>query len=619
MITMSPKRAPARALGAFADLMARVSGWDSDSVRARAASMLGVPSIDAARAGISTLNHDASPLELCLTARTNGHAWRIIADPGFERLIPEQRLDDAKRALSQLLADQRCESLIPAIERMLAASLTPGPKAFGSGAFWLASGIGGGGVGVYVDASPHADAWGVARQLAGSDEALAAIDALARTAAVSSFAIEGSTLANARLKIYFRLREPAALEAWGLRAFADPRYLEFLTLVLRDAEVRREGIVASVGFALADGAATDTKIDVCAHCLPWDATAWRAIVATLAATFEVRVPPIDDVYEVAPVAFIGLGLDVGGDPRLNVYFKPREETADAIERLRIRTAWRLLRTRRADGSWSDYALPVGASDQWVTAYAGHALAIAGRSLADARTAAHEAAEWLQQNRTCEAGWGFNGITGPDADSTAFALALRRELGLPVEEHDLRFLLACRTGGGYATYPREDAWGVAHADVTPLAFRVMPDEVRSKTANELIAFLRASRLTSGAWPSYWWRSDAYSSWAVGALLAELGRTGEFERPPIAPDPASAFDLACAAGVACAWGDVSAAHSFIDRLAALEMRGGGFEGEAQLRVVDRDDLAPWHHARSHFYRDQGGTIVNATVLRALSLFV
>src|SRR5437868_2631287 len=96
-----------------------------------------------------------------------------------------------------------------------------------------------------------------------------------------------------------------------------------------------------------------------------------------------------------------------------------------IARMTIRSAVEaacayLLTRQHADGRFIDYALPVGPSDEWVSAVAGLALAEAGAHgwHAGAVEGAHRAAAWLARVRHPRAGWGFNRRTEADADSTA---------------------------------------------------------------------------------------------------------------------------------------------------------------------------------------------------------
>jgi hypothetical protein len=322
---------------------------------------------------------------------------------------------------------------------------------------------------------------------------------------------------------------------------------------------------------------------------------------------------VEDALHATSVAFIGIGLGTDSDTRLNLYLKPGLSTEfTRVECAIARGIQYLIAIQEPDGSWWDFELPVGRSDQWVTAYVGYALALAGHRWADAHHAARRAAKWLDEHRTAPAGWGFNARTGSDADSTAFALALFEELGLPVGEVDRQFLLEhWQAGGGFSTYTTPDAWGLAHPDVTPLAFRVLGPQQQAERERQLLAYLERCRLDGGGWPSYWWRNESYATFAVAELLGAGAVTG---RPRV--DPENPFDLACGLGVAA----IAGAGERDDLLAGLlgaQRENGAWSGSPNLRVTNPDCGRPWERpaAAGEYYEDFRATITTATAVRAL----
>jgi squalene cyclase len=178
-----------------------------------------------------------------------------------------------------------------------------------------------------------------------------------------------------------------------------------------------------------------------------------------------------------------------------------------------------------DGHWEDFALPVGKSDAWVTAYAGLALAdwdhLGGDPKAD--DASRRAAAWLTRDRPYPTGWGFNGTTGPDADSTAHAVLLLGRFGqrLPAEVAWLFDLW--RPEGGFATFPRDDAWGRAHPCVTPVAFMALDPPRQRELQSAYRAYVTSLRTDRGTWPSYWWQTTHYSTFVNLLALRHLGDT------------------------------------------------------------------------------------------------
>ena len=109
---------------------------------------------------------------------------------------------------------------------------------------------------------------------------------------------------------------------------------DFLVRVIGARQVPRTGHVLSAGFSLAAGALTDVKADVCAHCLPRPAEAWLALIDALADGHGLAAPgggePLRGRH--ADLAFLGLGLNVELEPRLNVYLRVRPRIGEVASR-----------------------------------------------------------------------------------------------------------------------------------------------------------------------------------------------------------------------------------------------------------------------------------------------
>jgi Prenyltransferase and squalene oxidase repeat len=277
----------------------------------------------------------------------------------------------------------------------------------------------------------------------------------------------------------------------------------------------------------------------------------------------------------------------------------------------------------ADGHWEDYSLPVGPSDAWVTAYVGLALSqvTSHEGAAAAMSAATRAASWLVTNRPYAAGWGYNGRTGPDADSTAHVIALLHATGTREEERDSAWLLRrWQPDGGFATFEGPEAWGKAHADITPICFRVLPRHHRAKLEGNLIGFLTRMRRDDGSWPSYWWRTGFYSTYACLALLRDL----KFEPIPSlvlsgmkeTNSISSAFDLAFATGIAALQKDDLLCQSLAKELLRHQNTDGSWAGGKELRVTETNCSCPWEDPRGQLYCDLKGLISTATCLAILS---
>jgi hypothetical protein len=592
----------------------------------------------------SRLNNDGNPLQLCLSSGARGTVLKIIGDPGAQLPELESRYRSTRAAVRTCLKDAGAGSLLALAERTLDCVLPDSAQAraaYRHGFAWIGVSPDQPGAAFYAEMAPlgqhggwdRASTW-LAGILPDDRAAQAAIAALRAHCVVASAGLEGSTPQDARAKIYFRLSTPMALAALGIELLATPEVRDFLTIAMAQFAIDRDGLVLSIGFSLASGAVADVKVDLCGHCLRHDGAGWSALLARLAARFALARAPLDALLAdgACAVAFVGFGLDAKLSPRLNVYLNaatPHTPPARAaLAAAGDDGVAYLCRLQHQDGHWNDYRLPVGASDQWVSAYVGLALARYGaaRGHGPALTAARRAAAWLLAARADAPGWGYNAGTGADADSTALALALLRALGLPNAPADQQLLrrhwrgAEAGGGAGVATYEGPDAWGRAHWCVTPLAYLGMaPDQQRALRTGFLDG-LRSNRMADGQWRSYWWRNPYYSTFGTLEALNQLGI--EEAQPMAAPAAAivvdNPFDLACLLGSELLRG--RAPDQFgkqLRTLLAWQHNDGRWPGHANLRVTDQHCPAPWDEPSGAYYADHAGTLSTATVLRMLAL--
>ncbi|WP_437276014.1 prenyltransferase/squalene oxidase repeat-containing protein [Sorangium sp. So ce375] len=284
----------------------------------------------------------------------------------------------------------------------------------------------------------------------------------------------------------------------------------------------------------------------------------------------------------------------------------------------------LIRAQRGDGHWEDYRLPVGTSDAWVTAYAGLAMSHAARSARapGAAEAAERGARWLAKARHYQAGWGYNAHTGPDADSTAYAVMLLTATGRDPHPGDIEWLLArWKQEGGFATFDRADAWGDAHPDVTATAFSALRQPERERLRSDLLSYARRCRLPDGTWPAYWWRTAHYSTYWNLRMLSSLGCPADALPPVVSAKETlsihTAFDLAFVVAIsAINLGASDLTLALASELCELQRPDGSWPGGLNLRVTDPQCTAPWEQPRGRLYADPAGIITTASSLCALS---
>lgn len=625
--------------GLLAAAAARAPASTADALRELGACLLGRSPGSGHEAGVSRsrLNNDGSALQLCYSSNASSARLRLIGDPAAWVADPAARLALSRHALARAVSLCQAGALAPALEATLGHLVPREPRAleaFSAGILWLAGEGHRPGLALYVEARPYdreegwsrAAAW-LSAVLPDPGPALRWMAALPASARLASVGIEGQGPENARAKLYFRLEQPEALDRLGLAPLCRPTVSRFLRRAMGEFGLEPAGLVLCAGFALGTGALVDAKVDLCGHCLAYPAHAWSEQIAAMAQELGVVTPPVAGLLAsgAAEVAFVGLGSAAQGSERLNVYLKPCAG-GSPYHRAVLRGVGYLQSIQRGDGAFVDYEdVPVGPSDQWVTAYVGAALAAVGATggVPAATQMAGRAADWLTHARTYAAGWGYNAITGPDADSTGWAVALLDALDRPVAAADRAFLAAhwVARGGGMATYREPHAWGHAHPDVTAQAFLGLSAAERARRADAVGGYLLRTRDGDGLWPAYWWARPFYATYLALDLCAVLGMPVPPPRLAVAaeaPEPgATAFDHAALVGIVHRAGSPGArlwplAHELI----LWQRADGAWPGAANLRVTDPECATPWITSAGQCYPDRAATITTATAVRVLA---
>jgi len=285
----------------------------------------------------------------------------------------------------------------------------------------------------------------------------------------------------------------------------------------------------------------------------------------------------------------------------------------------------LLHAQHAEGWWADFLLSPGRSDAWVTAYVGRVVAIADDP--PARAAAGRAWQWLA--RRSSAGWGYNGLTPEDADTTAWAIRFAEAVGAGASERASagRSFLASqsRPDGGLSTYGddaairafigapatlRFDGWCGSHPCVTAAA-------AAGLGGSSALCYLRTVQADDGHWPSYWWCEPEYATAMAASALGRFGERDDHGRvaraatwaarrlaprghavSSVCPD-GSAFATALALRTLQAGGDASfdaesaTARRAVDWLLCQQQSDGSWPSSAGLRVPPPDQTEPDRH--------------------------
>ena len=285
-------------------------------------------------------------------------------------------------------------------------------------------------------------------------------------------------------------------------------------------------------------------------------------------------------------------------------------------------------TQHPAGSWSDFWLPVGTSDAWVTAYIGLALCAASQSpLLDkgirgaAESSALRAAEWILGRQQRLSGWGYNSTVPPDADSTAHALSLLAHLGVKVPAEAIVFLHEHEVPGkGYRTYQWHNPdyqWTLPCADVTAAALRALYHVGEMRRADlqaHWQEMLGSTQDEHGWWTGYWWTTPNYTTglalevWHLSGC-PPLSYPLNHHLPAIVP-----FDLAGSLYANSFYGNQAGRDALLARLLSLQEPDGAWPSVPMLRVPPSNTLAGSMY-RTIIAQDARRLFTTASVIRAM----
>jgi hypothetical protein len=322
----------------------------------------------------------------------------------------------------------------------------------------------------------------------------------------------------------------------------------------------------------------------------------------------------------------------------------------------------LLGVRNQAGRWRDFydvdrpqaadtRVTGYASDEWVTAYVGAALAALDSPAA--REGAREAWRLLLHRRGERDGWGYHGQLPVDADSTAWGLRLAERVGggdHPRAAAARAFVRAqMDPSGGVRTYRAVDCpalaaflkmdgpydgWCAVHACVTAA---VAADPELGPAARP---FLRERQLADGHWTGHWWDDDEYATFHAAAALASTHDDQDTARVNRAAAWAlSRLDAASGAVWSDAHGGPSAfatalaiqtallgarthhaaVENSVEWLTATQRGDGSWPASARLRVPAPPAVDPLSMPELGLtYLDIGRVFTTATTIAALDAY-
>jgi squalene cyclase len=287
----------------------------------------------------------------------------------------------------------------------------------------------------------------------------------------------------------------------------------------------------------------------------------------------------------------------------------------------------ILARQAEDGSWTEWALPLGSSSTWTTAYVGFKLRDLPSDLAStAATPIRAAARWLGEHAFADCGWGYNEIVDSDADSTSYAILFLASAGQPVSDESYNVLQNLqRADGGFATYlpiGESNSWNVSHPDVTPIALLALlthptPDRNVIQRGTECVLRQKTSL---GLWNSFWWGSCLYGTEASLSLLNAVGIETTLSATLTQIKPTNAFEMALLTS-SLLYASCDGSHvmmcDLVNELITQQQADGSWTTAPILRVTQRNCYEPWGSGDpGQLYEESARLFTTATVLHALT---
>ncbi len=350
-----------------------------------------------------------------------------------------------------------------------------------------------------------------------------------------------------------------------------------------------------------------------------------------------------------PLRFVGVGSEPDRSLHVNVYAEPAIEWPLQALASPRRSATKAMSNRVAaiergldflsrqakSKAWTDYRLPVGESDSWVTAYVLFRLADihAGLVNSELRQRISDALDWLETAQSSGGGWGYNRQIEADADSTSLSLLALHRHGRTLPATAIKFLLSCMdTDGLFSTYPKETGhgggWESAHLEITFTAWAALKGCLPPATWSQRVAGLVKTLQHGRRPPHYWWVTPRYCD-ATETCFRELHRRVDdavtskihSEVPSGIPTRSrvgtNSFEIALALLSIPATYEKSRVRGALSAdLIARQREDGSWPSSAWLRLVNPDCLQPSIKVNSGaLFVDQHAIFTTATALSAL----
>jgi hypothetical protein len=283
----------------------------------------------------------------------------------------------------------------------------------------------------------------------------------------------------------------------------------------------------------------------------------------------------------------------------------------------------LRRRQQPAGAWNDFAVAIGSSDAWVTAYAGFALAEAAsvpqlppHVRRTAAAGADAAAGWLLANPHRDGAWGYNARACPDADSTAWATRLLAARKRAIFPKALSLLSSTAANAGITSFQSSKGrWAEPTPDVTAVVLLAQLDAGvidQERLVEQWLRLVAPAASARDTWKSLWWLGEAYPTAVAVEAWAAGGRPDPRPMPVWADKSSTAFEQSLSLTIEAHTLGSAADKTGIrgSELLAARLPDGGWAGDAQLRIPSQ--------RRGEIYAasvDGRGVFTTSTALRGL----
>jgi hypothetical protein len=313
-----------------------LTGYGHEQVRSFVEMLLDLPNVSLEDTlGSSGLNSDQSPLQLCITLTSDDPRYRLISDPSSDEVNLQRRYVRAKNSLRDTLQLTQSIEMRPLVEKLLSFI---GPQnehhieSFTYGVFWLGASINSRGTAVYVDASvyPNEEAWERAEGYLSSvlslpEKATVLFEKVRPFFRLSSVGIEGVSTKKSRLKLYVRA---ATNLPDGLIGNLFPPIDELgrsgcFHLIMGDRGLFPDEILFNIGINPSSSEIEDLKIDISGNALGLSSEETDRIVKQCCQALCLKGIELYDLMRdhSLAISFLGIGIDMNGNKRLNIYLK----------------------------------------------------------------------------------------------------------------------------------------------------------------------------------------------------------------------------------------------------------------------------------------------------------